>query len=163
MFESTDDIGKRGCLVFREYCKEMGYGVRWVPWKKNDPTSQHFQMHCGDCRLIGRDKREFNVEVKFELQQASKNLFIETYSNRKRGKPGWYHNLDECDFLYYGFHSPVVMYVVKMPMLRAFDIMGYPEVPQTKNEQPNDTWGRLVPRQVLIDAKIIRKVIRLIL
>lgn len=107
------------------------------------------------------------IELKTELKHTG-NLFIETWSNKKRWTPGWlYASL--ADYLLYHFLDVEECYVISMRALKAFcfttpsvrsgsagRLADYREVEQVKHDQMNDTWGRLVPIEDLKSADCLR-------
>lgn len=96
-----------------------------------------------------------NLECKSEYKETG-NLFIESWSNRTAGRPGWLFNLTECDILLYHFLEPDgALYTVKFSRLREFDFSRYREVPQSRYLQANDTWGYLVPVNDLREGRVI--------
>jgi hypothetical protein len=94
-----------------------------------------------------------NIKVKTEKTHTG-NLFIEEWSNRGL-KPGWLHNLTNCDRLYYYFLDTADLYILDMSSLRIFmngGLQGRLEfkfLRQEKNAQANNTWGWLVPLTAL--------------
>lgn len=106
------------------------------------------------------------VECKAEEKHTG-NLFIETWSNRKILRPGWLQT-QKADVLAYFFLDVSVLYVMRMSALQDWAFGDEPgtgnlwhysnrEVRQSKYDQHNDTWGRLVSvrslaRSILVTA-----------
>lgn len=89
------------------------------------------------------------VEMKAERTKGAGNFFLESWSNRQRGNPGWFLKSD-ADVLLYHFLDADELYVLDLPTLRAWAfkdwaIARYPERKQSKRAQANDTWGWCVP------------------
>ena len=113
------------------------------------------QKDLGDFSvLIGGDRRW--VECKIE-QRFTGNLFLETWSNRQRFTPGWLHT-SQADVLWYYFLDTERLYTVPMDFLKKWafgyedevgqhraNVYNFAEKPQSKRNQLNDTWGRIVP------------------
>ena len=119
------------------------------------PTRHHLliQKTCGD--FLARHRRDFAeyVELKAEEANLYGNLFLETWSNKSRRTPGWMLTCT-ADWLWYYFVNNRELYLVPFANLtewakqRMFD---FPEKPQGKYAQLNDTWGRCVPISVLLN------------
>jgi hypothetical protein len=139
---------------------------RWVMTNKG-PLARYLQEVLGDF-IINTAKQEcWTVECKAELENRYNNFFLETWSNRnlenrashgERGSnPGW---LKKCraDLLFYHFVGPDDLYIINLFRLQQWalghgDVKGrmydFPEKPQSKYVQLNDTWGRCVPISVV--------------
>jgi len=131
------------------------------------PMSAFLQKTVGDAVMNDRNMNVWGVEFKIE-QAFTGNLFLETWSNLSRRTPGWMVNLNTDIVLYY-FLDTGVMYSMGFRKLAdwAFGksdnyrngervancspgrIYEFPERKQRRRNQPNDTWGRLVPVVVL--------------
>lgn len=116
------------------------------------PTRHHalIQKVCGDflVRWLGD---AVYIELKVEEENKHGNLFVEMWSNKSRGTQGWFHTC-QADRMWYYFLNSRELYMFKMQDLKDWarrNIEKYPEKPQGKYEQLNDTWGRCVPIPVL--------------
>ena len=145
----TDAIEQQGRLLFEEYCSLIGY----KSWQQRDEFE--FQLHCGDY-TVTTTRRTINAEVKAE-QTSTGRLYVEIWSNKRIGRRGWLYNLDQCDFLFYGFLNLQILCIVDFRKLRQFDLSAWPELLQYKNEQANDTYGVPVPISNLLEAGVIVK------
>lgn len=103
------------------------------------------------------------VEMKTE-ERYTGNFFIEDWSNWSRGNPGWFHKLD-TDLLFYQFLDNQSLYLVDFRSLRQWLMSGNPTgnrfskyrmVKQSKCDQLNDTWGRLVPVIDVMESREVR-------
>lgn len=104
----------------------------------------------GQCRCL---------EVKVE-ERATGNLFLETFSNRQRLTPGWLQYA-QADALLYYFLDSEMLYWCALSRLKQWAfaphahyaagsrLHDFPLVLQRKTTQKNDTWGHLVPVDVL--------------
>ena len=119
--------------------------------------SQELQKKYGDLFFNAPDDRLYAVEFKAE-QRHTGNLFIETWSNRHRYTRGWLDHLD-TDYLLYFFEDRCWLYSMEFPKLKAWAfgngendglVYQYPEKKQRAYNQLNDTWGRIVPVEVLM-------------
>lgn len=113
----------------------------------------HLDPYSPEGRLIA-------IEIKGE-EINSANLYLETWSNRNlndaqshaaRGSnPGWMFKLRSDLIFYYFLNSDKLCVISTLALKRwAFDgqpwhLLTYPEKPQRRREQLNDTWGACVP------------------
>jgi hypothetical protein len=113
-----------------------------------------------DMRVV-KDGKEYTVELKVEVKNPYGNLFLETWSNKKRMNPGWFYK-SHADLLLYVFLESKEVYLVSMNDLRGWAYAAdwesrWKEKKQGKYQQMNDTWGRPVPIRVLLqDASLTR-------
>lgn len=100
------------------------------------------------------------IELKVEKSSDHGNLFLESWSNKKRFNPGWLVK-SEADLLIYYFVSTDECYVLRMQTLKiwAFSaehgrwaVSHFPEREQSKYTQLNDTWGWCVPIQKCMEV-----------
>jgi hypothetical protein len=116
------------------------------------PTRHHalVQKFDGDF-LVKRCGKAKYIEFKAE-QTWTGNFFLETWSNKNRQTPGWFHTCI-ADWLWYYFCDKAELYILEPAKLRAWanndKLLRYREVPQRSYDQQNDTWGRLVPIALL--------------
>jgi len=92
-------------------------------------------------------------EHKCEYANTYGNFFLETFSNKRTGKLGWFYT-NGADFLLYHFLRSGEVYLMKLPALRAWayqhDVEGVPRIHrykervQARHGQLNDTWGYCV-------------------
>lgn len=130
----------------------IAFEGRYVHVNKGD-MAREFQALHGDYIFNSDDDTAYRIEHKCEYANAYNNFFIETFSNKRRGNPGWFWKL-EADFLLYHFLRDGEVYVMKLAALRAWlyesDANGYPNVHryrhklQRKHQQKNDTTGYCV-------------------
>lgn len=122
------------------------------------PTDQQafLQAVWGDFDVLKNNLR-YGVELKVEQSDTYGNLFLETWSNRHWRTLGWLYKL-RGDFLFYYFLQEKTLYTIQTPALldwcfgvndKPGQIYKYPERPQSKYSQKNDTWGRCVPLVIL--------------
>jgi hypothetical protein len=122
------------------------------------PLSKFLQETVGDA-LMQKNGAAYGAEFKIE-QRWTGNLFLETWSNLERFNPGWLVKLD-ADVLLYYFADKKMLITVPFKKLKRWAFGGkdtgsahvyrYPEKQQRKYTQLNDTWGRIVPVDVLVD------------
>lgn len=138
------------------------------------PLARALQETLGDGIFQAPTGRAWSVEIKVEEDDLYGNLFLEMWSNRNLehrerhiefgSNVGWMQKL-RADLLLYYFLNPDKLYVLDLFRLQqwAFGskltgqpgrIYAFPEKPQSKRSQANDTWGRCVPLTVL--AKEVR-------
>ncbi len=131
------------------------------------PLSQFLQETVGDAVMNDRQMDTWGVEFKIERKHTG-NLFLETWSNLARRNPGWTVKLNTDVLLYY-FLDIGRLYSISFQRLAKWafgdsdafrqgesvtgrspgHIYTFPERKQSKYNQLNDTWGRLVPVAVL--------------
>lgn len=112
-------------------------------------------LHTKDLQRYGdyiaqKEGKTVIIEVKNEEKNKYGNFFIETWSNRKWSNMGWIHKL-KADVLLYYFQDTGELFVfnpvqdmVKF-LIEDGNIWKYPQAPQKKYCQQNDTWGACVP------------------
>lgn len=139
-----------------------------LPWLKLsfdqvDETdhSELLQKICGDFILQGK-LQAYGAELKAESEYTG-NVFLETWSNLAWFRQGWMYT-SQAHWLLYYFVKTGVLYHFDFAALKdwAFGNSGskgqiyrYHETWQKKYDQANDTWGRLVPIEVLEKAGVL--------
>ena len=94
-----------------------------------------------------------SVEIKAEEANEYGNFYFETWSNLSRLTLGWMYTL-RADVLLWHFLREDVAYAMNFPKIqhwafRKQRIYAFPEKPQKKYTQMNDTWGRCVPIEII--------------
>jgi hypothetical protein len=130
----------------------LAFEGRYVHVDKGE-MAREFQLKHGDYVFNSDDDTAWRVEHKCEESNKYGNFFIETFSNKQRGNPGWFWK-NEADFLLYHFIREGEVYLMRLPALRGWlyshetpgvpRIHRYREKAQGKHEQLNDTWGYCV-------------------
>jgi hypothetical protein len=161
-FRTASLVESRGLSVLLPWLEERSYGGRLVHLAKGR-LAEELQREVGDL-VLNTDAETFHsIEVKCEEENRTGNLFLETWSNRKRFKRGW---LDHCnaDWLLYYFLGSDELYRVSLPRLKQWALIDknlfrsaagllpdfqFKEKCQGKYNQLNDTWGVCVPIPVL--------------
>jgi hypothetical protein len=125
--------------------------------------ARHLQETVGDVIINTGAETLWTCEIKAE-QRATGNFFIETWSNKnlsdrashaERGSNrGWLDKL-RADILLYYFIDADELYAINLFRLQQWAFTAgprgggclerYREVRQSRYQQANDTWGRLVP------------------
>lgn len=123
--------------------------------------ARHLQQSVGDVLMNVSDDSCIAVELKAEKKNKHGNFFLEEWSNRSLFTRGWLDKLDSC-FLLYHFIESDELYIIPFPKLRwwcfiARNSLGFPgrmydfaSKEQQEYDQPNDTWGRCVPIEVIM-------------
>lgn len=113
-------------------------------------SSEFLQKICGDF-IVTQMTAKYGIELKAEARFTG-NAYLETWSNRERMTPGWLMT-SRARYLFYYFNDTKSLYIIELESLQrwAFGagtgdgrIYKYPEKPQGKYDQLNDTWGRVV-------------------
>ena len=154
----------------QQYCDEGRYVLT-----DKGRLSKAMQERFGDA-LAQRNGAAVWVELKAE-KDFTNNFFIEEWSNRSRGNPGWLYKLD-ADLLFYHFLDVNILYLIDFQQLKKWllsmppdfcryktsqiNLCQYPEKRQAKYDQKNDTWGRLVPIRDISDTKHVRMAIEIV-
>lgn len=151
-FAAAKGVEARSMEILRPYVRARAWNGQYVTTAKG-PLARDLQKSVGDMMFNSDAETVYGVEVKAEADCRHGNFFLETWSNRQRFTPGWMLNLN-TDLLLYHFLAEDLLYRVPFEKLRkwAFHegrIYDFPEKPQHKYQQLNDTWGRCVPIAVL--------------
>jgi hypothetical protein len=171
-FQGASLIEARGMAVLLPYIEEKAYQGRFVRTCKG-PLARFLQEELGDVLVNTSEDTLYSAEIKVE-QRHTGRLFLETWSNRnldhqashaERGSnPGWMLKL-RADVLLYYFLDTDDLYTIPMFRLKrwAFGtgdqrgrIYDFPEKPQSRYRQMNDTWGRVVDVAILMREAGIR-------
>lgn len=126
--------------------------------------AKDIQKKHGDCMIETNSGYMQFIEFKVE-NKTTGNLFLEVWSNKSRRTTGWMFHLN-TDYLFYYFLDSRKLYVFDFDELALWafgsreqkaNIWRYREVPQSAYSQKNDTWGRIVPIQALVDSLNVRE------
>lgn len=159
-FRKAQGLAIRGLEDIVPFIRSRATGGQFVLTDKGT-LSELLQKSAGDA-LLNFATRCWGVELKTEEENKYGNFFLETWSNRKFSmqNPGWMYTL-KTDILLYYFLNSGELFSMKFDDLwdwsfckrserglcgRVYD---YPEKPQGKYEQLNETWGRCVPIEVI--------------
>lgn len=164
-FEGASMVEARGMAVLLPYIEEKAHAGRFVRTCKG-PLARFLQEELGDVLVNTSESTIYSAEIKVE-QRHTGRLFLETWSNRnledkashaERGSnPGWLFKL-RADLLLYYFLDSDDLYTIPLFRLKrwAFGsgdergrLYDFPEKPQSRYRQLNDTWGRIVDIDVL--------------
>lgn len=160
-FEEASGVETEGIVQLWPYLESISHDGKFI-LTSNGTLARRFQLQYGDAILAGENDSFWAIEIKIEHKHTG-NLFLETFSNRNLDNRedhaqygvsiGWLYKLVADRLLYY-FIDTGDLYNIDIFQLKhwAFSkgrIYKFSEVPQRKYEQKNDTWGRLVPVEVL--------------
>lgn len=143
-----------------------------IPWIENNEfinryvitnkgkLSKELQKSAGDILYNSPNDTIYGIEIKAECENKYNNFFLETWSNRSRFTLGWMYNL-KTDFLFYYFLETRELYIINFQKLREWafwknEIYKYPEKKQNKYDQLNDTFGRCVPIDDIVNEEITK-------
>jgi hypothetical protein len=159
-FEYCQRIEEQGYELVKPYLGQNFDEYVYVNTVERNELVSAFQQNFGDL-IVKKNKALFFIDLKTETEDKYGNLFLETWSNKKRRTPGWFPPEVgvKADFVYYIFLKQRTLYILDLPKLRkwAFEdgnIEDYPEKMQNKYDQLNDTWGRCVKIKDLINAEL---------
>ena len=165
-FVECQKIEARGYEMLKPYLREHFDEFVYVNTEERSELMQAFQRNFGDL-IVKRGKGLYFIDIKTENEDKYGNLFLETWSNKKRDTPGWFMPPEEggvkADFLYYVFLKQRDLYILDLPKVRVWaftnkNIERYPEKMQNKYDQLNDTWGRCVKIVDLLRDNLCEKV-----
>ena len=166
-------VEQRGMSVLLPFLESRAYRGQVIQVAKG-PLARHFQRSFGDLLIATGPGAVASVEIKVQRRWTG-NLFLEVWSNRnlddrgshiERGStPGW---LVTCRADVVGFHFLDADTVLFLPLFRlqqwAFGvgdqpgrIYAFPERTQRRYAQRNDTWGRIVPVDVLVAEVAVKR------
>ena len=166
-------VEQRGMSALLPFLESRAYRGQVIRVAKG-PLARHFQRSFGDLLIATGPGSVASVEIKTQRRWTG-NLFLEVWSNKnlndrgshvERGStPGW---MITCRADVVGFHFLDADTVLFLPLFRlqqwAFgtgDVPGriyeFPERCQRRYAQPNDSWGRIVPVDVLAAEVGVRR------
>lgn len=135
---------ERGWLVLKPWLEAWSSGA---PLRKLEGAEEQKR---GDFVVTTKTGVELSVDLKI-VEQSYDRFFFETWSNKQVFTEGWLWT-SQADRIVWLYLSSGDLFVLDLPALRlwaAGSIEAYDEVQQTKCEQLNDSWGRLVPRDIV--------------
>jgi len=138
-------IDAQGRQKIMPFLKSVSDSLIWIP-KRDDR-----QYTIGDVIIVSSFR--VNTEIKTEKVNPFGNLFLEEWSNRKKKIHGWMYNLDKCHVLIYNFLNSDECYGFPFQKTKEWFMKNKERFvlkEQNKYSQHNDSWGRLVPIDVLI-------------
>ena len=152
-------IGAEGMKRVDPYLRQISYQGR-VVWTSKGPLAEFLQRSIGDAIMATGPDTFAAIELKTE-KKATSNLFVETWSNKSRGTPGWLWTLN-TDLLCYYFLDEDRMYFVEFQKLKRWLLSRsasgcmvgetFSEKRIAKRRQLNDTHGRCVPVSAIARA-----------
>lgn len=157
-WQETCGISAEGMRRVDPYLRQISYQGR-VVWTSKGPLAEFLQRSIGDAIMATGPDTFAAIELKTE-RKATGNLFIETWSNKSRGTPGWLWTLN-TDLLCYYFLDEDRMYFVDFRRLKIWltsrnargQMVGETfSEKYTKRQQLNDTHGRCVPISAIARA-----------
>ena len=154
--KTTDSVTRYAESWVWPYLQKLypDYVVRPVP---DNIEAQH---RYGDKWLSSaKHQHAMEWELKAEATHTG-NLFIETWSDIRKGVPGWLYHYSDLARLAYAFNDNQRLYTCRIGELRRWAhaesgkslirIESFRPVEQTKYQQRNITVGRLVPVDVFL-------------
>lgn len=163
-FAAASRVEQQGLALLLPYLTERAYQGRIVSTSAGT-LARTLQHHFGDVLMNTDASTVWALEIKIE-QHWTGNVFLETWSNRnldskashaERGSaPGWLVTTRADLLLFYFLDTDDLVVAPAFRLKRwAFGsgeeggAYGWPERRQRRYDQPNDTWGRVVPVDVL--------------
>ncbi len=155
-FEQACRVEEKSRKILEPLFDLAAYKGRWV-WNGKGRLARELQGSVGDIIFNADPDRIYALELKAE-ERPSQNFFLEAWSNRSEFNPGWMWK-SNADFLLYHFLSSDDLYVIDFQRLKRWfhDCENHSRPPWTqwrqalqgKYEQRNDTWGVLIPIEVI--------------
>jgi hypothetical protein len=163
-FTAASGVEQQGLALLLPFLTDRAYQGRIVSTSAGT-LARTLQHHFGDVLMNTDASTVWALEIKVERSWTG-NLFLETWSNRnldnkashaERGSaPGWLVTTRADLLLFYFLDSDDLVVAPTFRLKRwAFGsgedggVYGWPERRQRRYDQPNDTWGRVVPVDVL--------------
>lgn len=151
-FHDAQKVEMRSMKILRPFIQQRAFNGQFVLTSKG-PLAKELQCTVGDALYNADPDTVYSVEVKAEEENKYGNLFLETWSNLSRFKPGWMVTL-QADLLLYHFLQSDELFVIEYQKLKSWAfrerrIYSFPERAQSKRAQLNDTWGRCVPIETI--------------
>lgn len=148
-FGRSSNVGRQGVKEITRWLMTHPNMVR----VKDCDRDMHYQRRGIDLVYFwrGPDNRilSFPSEVKTDTYDKTGNLFLETWSNEEKGKPGCFVSCEATHFFYYFIYSGRLMIFKMRPFQRWFERYGarYREARTTtrSGKKAYTTVGRLVP------------------
>jgi hypothetical protein len=147
--------------MVKPYLREHFDEFVYVNTEERSELMLAFQQNFGDL-IVKQGKKLYFIDIKTENEDKYGNLFLETWSNKKRQTAGWFVPAEQggvkADFVYYIFLKQRTLYILDLPKVREWafarkSLERYPEKMQNKYDQLNDTWGRCVKISDLMKEK----------
>ena len=158
-FEEACKVEAESRRILEPLIDLVAYKGRWV-WNGKGRLAKELQASIGDFQLNTDPDMVIAVELKAE-RTPSQNLFLEAWSNRSEFNPGWMWK-SNADVLLYHFLGSDELYCMDFPKLKRWfhDCPNHGRPPWTQWRQAlqgryvqrNDTWGVLIPIQVIGEA-----------
>lgn len=154
-FREASEIEHRGLgEISAIYRRWLGVEIVWIGGETALGKKLQF-AGCDGCyqnKATG-ETRWIDAKVDQRLPET-RNLFIETWSNKRTGRPGWLWNKfgGEIEIAYLALGTGSLLRIPRLSDLQCWameNISKYEEVQQRAHNQRNDTWGRLVPAEDL--------------
>jgi hypothetical protein len=145
-FELGKGVESRSREILRPFIKARAFDGQ-VVYANKGPLAPLIQRTMGDLLYNSDADTIYAAEVKAEMSNKHGNFFLEVWSNRSRGTPGWLVSL-QADILLYHFIEQDELWVIPFKRLQGWardQIERFPLRVQSKYTQLNDTWGRCVP------------------
>src|SRR5690242_11102304 len=101
-FTECQKIESMGYDLIKPFLQKNFDEYVYVNTEERNELILAFQQNFGDL-IVKKDKAIFFIDIKTEIEDKYGNLFLETWSNKKRNTPGWVV-LDtgvKADFVYY--------------------------------------------------------------
>lgn len=153
-FDEACKIEQASMDALQPFIARRSYNGQYVLTNKGR-LAKELQKAVGDLLMNAPDQTIYSIEVKAEREDKYGNLFLETWSNKSRFTLGWMFTLN-ADLLFYHFVLNDDLYIINFQSLKRWafsdktpNIYTYPERPQNKYSQLNDTWGRCVPINII--------------
>lgn len=154
-YKEACDVERDGLPEIAQiYRKNLGVEVIWI----GADTSLGLKLQFAGCDGFYQNNATgethwLDAKVDARLPDT-RNLFIETWSNKSAGRLGWLWNKrgGEIEIAYLALGKGALLRIPKLSDLQCWVIDNgyqYRHVPQRKHTQKNDTWGYLVPAKDL--------------
>jgi hypothetical protein len=150
-YARANGVAAESWKILQPLIESRAYEGRYVVTAKGR-LAKELQCSVGDLLFNSDAETVWGVELKAE-RRASRNFFLEVWSNRKTFRPGWMWTLN-TDLLLYHFIEPDDLYCIDFRRLKQWfhgcDHLGRPPSSQydyaiqSEYAQQNETVGALV-------------------
>jgi hypothetical protein len=165
-FTQTSAVEQKGLALLLPFLEARAFNGQIVNLRKGT-LAQTLQASFGDVMMNTDPDPDTVVAVEIKIEQRwTGNLFLETWSNRNlddkashaaRGcSPGWVISTRADLLAFYFLDTDDLVAVPTFRLKRwAFGsgpdggLYAFPEKQQRRYQQPNDSWGRVVPIDVI--------------
>lgn len=158
-FVHCSKLGKKVTKDIASILKNIAYDSQVVIIGDSNETSMFLQFSVGDILINIVEDGTLAIDSKAEAGNLYGNFFIESWSNRRTGRLGWFCT-SLSDLISYTFEGTQERFFMDLRALRVWGhtvneegterITKFPLKPQNKYVQANDSYGYTVDINTLM-------------